>query len=74
MKIKKPNEIILLEDHAEMVLYDRHNKEKARTLISLCDVELVRYYRWGLNNGGYIYCKELNVKLHRFILNVTKVP
>jgi hypothetical protein len=34
-----------------MILYDNNNKEKARTLIDLEDVEKCKPFRWGINKG-----------------------
>ena len=49
-KIKRtkfdPNEIILYEDFAELILYDENGNEKVRALIDLEDVEKIKQYKW----------------------------
>lgn len=71
-----PNEIIIYEDYAEMIIYDNRGNEKARTLIDIEDIERVKEYKWHLSKDGYI-STNINSKvtrkiisLHRFIMNV----
>lgn len=64
-----PNEIIEYDDYAEMVIYDKDNNEIARTMIDLEYVELVKKYKWGLTNHGYVFCSSIRQQLHRFIMN-----
>lgn len=61
------NEIIIYEDYAEMILYDKDNKEIARTLIDLDDVDRVKQYKWRLNDNNYVIRDDM--RLHRFIMN-----
>ena len=42
-----PNEIILYENYAEMLLYNRQGEVIASTLIDLDDVEKVNNFTWG---------------------------
>lgn len=72
-RIKKdPNEIVLYEDYAEMILYDKNCNEIARALISLEDIEKVRKYKWRLDQKGYVITQEHKkskvIRLHRFIM------
>lgn len=72
-KIKRtkfdPNEIILYEDFAELILYDEDGNEKARALIDSEDVEKIKQYKWCYSNG-YVGCHKLKDRLHRFILEL----
>jgi len=65
-----PNDVILLDDHAEIVLRDAKGRETARALIDLEDVERVRKHKWSLNDKGYVRCRVRGktVYLHRFLL------
>ena len=42
---KDPNEIIVHEDYAEIILYDKNCNEKDRALIDLDDVYKVKQYK-----------------------------
>ena len=68
---QEPNDIIIYEDYAEVILYNRQGEEKARTLIDVEDVDRVREYKWGFN-GRYVNCGILRISLHRFIMNAPK--
>ena len=61
------NEIIEYEDYAEIILYDKHGNEVARTMIDLEYVDVVKNYKWCFL-GGYAYSYQLK-QLHRFIMN-----
>lgn len=65
--IKDPNEIIIYEDYAEIVLYNRKCEEIGRALIDVDDVNKVKQYKWSLCKG-YVNSYP-NIKLHRLILN-----
>jgi len=74
-----PNEIILHENYAEIVLYNRHilgveQTEKARTLISLEDVERCSNLKWYLSGTLYVCSggKEKAIYLHKLIMNGSK--
>lgn len=49
-----PNEIIHYDDHAEIVLYDQKNREKARTSIDLDCLPFVESVKWYLRPDGYV--------------------
>ena len=51
---KDPNEIIVHEDYAEIILYDKNCNEKDRALIDLDDVYKVKQYKWCLDAYGYV--------------------
>lgn len=73
---KDPNEIIIYEDYAEIVLYFK-NKEYARTPVDLADVGKIKKYKWYKTPEGYVKAerKRINGKkisaifLHRLIMN-----
>jgi len=63
-----PNEIILHENHAEIVIYDRKQNEKARVKIDLEDIGKVSVFKWHMSARGYIQTNSQNkLKLHRLI-------
>ena len=66
------NEIVLKDDHAEMVIRNKKNEIVAVTLIDLDDVEKVSKYKWNVfpaKDRIYIYTRyPQHMKLHRFIL------
>jgi len=72
--INDPNEIILYDDYAEMIIYNVECEEVARTKISLNKVEFVKQHKWCLDGKGYIWTSfnNRNLKLHRFITNADK--
>lgn len=49
-----PNEIVLHDDYAEMILYDVHNQEKARVIIDVEDADIVSSTKWYLRPDGYV--------------------
>lgn len=63
------NEIIVIEDHAELIIYDRNNNEKCRAFIDIEDVDRVSKYKWCTDGRGYGHNEKVG-KLHRFILNI----
>lgn len=48
------NEIILYDQHAEILLYDKTNTEKARAIIDLESIPVVSGVRWYLRPDGYV--------------------
>lgn len=69
-----PNEIIIHDEYAEIVLYNKvpagiEPTEKARTKISLYDIGRVRDIKWKLMSNGYVFNNEHGL-LSRFILNM----
>jgi hypothetical protein len=72
MRQKSENEIIIYNDYAEMILYNRKGKEKARTIIDIDKINIVKQCRWFLNSKGYIQTCSIGkiVNLSRFLLNL----
>ena len=73
--IYQPNEILLFQDHGEIILKDKNGEETGRAIIDLDDVDRCRQYKWHLKrtNGrtNYVIASLPNnqkVHLHRFIL------
>lgn len=65
------NEYIIHDEYAEIKLYDKDLKEKARAIIDLDDIERCKPYKWTLRNDNYVATKKdyKHIKLHRFIAN-----
>jgi hypothetical protein len=79
MYASNPNKIIKYDNYAEIILYDKHGFEKAKSKISLQDIPMVLKYRWHLTNKGYVKTtinsrkntKRKEILLHRYLINVT---
>ena len=72
--IKDPNEIVLYEDYAEIILYDKQCEEIARTLIDLEDIDKVKDCKWRMNDQGYAITDIVGglggkIRLHRLIMD-----
>lgn len=67
--IYEPNDIEYYNDYAELILRNKYCEEIARTKIDLDDVERVRRHKWCVS-GGHVICRNLNIFLHRFIMNL----
>jgi hypothetical protein len=66
-----PNEIVEKEDYFEIILYDKYNKEKARTLVSKDCLDIIKQHKWHLNGRNEV-CTTINksrIKMHRLLLN-----
>ena len=69
-KKKEPNKIILRENYAEMVLYNKDDEEVARALIDLDDIEKVKEYRWCLTDGYVVHSRrKKQISMHRLIMD-----
>lgn len=79
--IYDPNDYEILDDHAEIILRDKHGDEIGRALIDLEDVERCKQYKWyrriGTGNTNYCMASISNgtksggkkIFLHRFIMD-----
>lgn len=69
-----PNEVVIHEDYAEIVLYGIGNIERARTSIDLDSLPLVEGYKWCIDSDGYAISnsKGKHTKLHRLLTNPPK--
>jgi hypothetical protein len=68
------NEIVGYEDFAEIVLYNKQDKEIARAIIDLEDIEKCKDYKWRINDKGYIITdikgeQGKKLRLHRFLMD-----
>lgn len=70
--IKTPNEIIINNNFAEVVLYNYKCEPIAKAIIDLDDIEKVSKYKWYVDKNGYIRhdYKDGTIYLHRYIMNV----
>lgn len=68
-----PNEIIVHSDYAEIVLYDRHNQEKARAIIDVDRIDDVIDTKWYQRPDGYVAANNYRGRgytyLHSVVLN-----
>ena len=64
------NEIVEYDNYAEIILYDKYNNEKARTLIDLDDVDRCKQLKWSMT-GNYVCNSKTKILLHRFLLNTS---
>lgn len=62
------NEIVIDNDVAYVLIYDKDGKETCRATIDLEDVERVKGLKWSLLSG-YAWCTSKETYLHRFILD-----
>lgn len=65
------NEIILYNDHAEIILYNKNQKEIARATIDLDDIEKIKDYRWNFDTKkGYAttHYDDKIICLHNLIM------
>jgi len=65
-----PNEIVLHNDYAEVVLYDRANKEIGRAIIDLDDVEIIKNLKWHLTADGYAAHGEDRLAMHNRVIGI----
>jgi len=69
--IYSPNDYIIHEDYAEILLRNKKNKHIASALIDLDDVEKCKLHKWHLKDKlKYVCCSigKKNISLHRYIL------
>lgn len=72
---KSPQEIIIHEDYAEVIVLNKRYEEKARIKIDLEDIEKIRKYKWNIDGNGYgSYSNgKDNICMHRYILNCNDI-
>ena len=67
------NEIVIKENHAEIILYNSFNEEKGRAIIDLDNVCLCKKAKWYLRPDGYVATNDYDglgyTYLHLLILN-----
>ena len=63
------NEIIICKEYAKIILYNKENKEKNRTIIDLEDVKKCKNIRWRVTSAGYVVSGSHKfLKLSRFAI------
>ena len=69
--IRDENEIIVGEDYAEIVLYDKTCIEKYKALIDLDDVDNVKKYKWCVGKNGDVMRQQNGkiISLNRVIVD-----
>ena len=65
-----PNKIVLYDEYAEIIIYNKDCEEVARALIDIEDVDKIKNYKWCLSHG-YAYNIKSDIRLHRLIMNCT---
>jgi len=74
-----PNEMVIHDDFAEIILEDKNRNETGRTKVDLSDLPLLSKYRWAIKKGKrgtYVSGRRLGsddkVLLHRVLLDATE--
>ena len=74
--MRDKNEIIIRDDYAILIILDRKNEPKAKCLISIDKIPLVKDYIWSLTSNGYTFSRTKNSQkgdlIHRLIMNPDK--
>lgn len=68
-----PNDIIVEEDIALIVMRDTMGKETGRAMIDKSDIDVAKKHKWYLNNSGYAITRvnhKEQILLHRLIMNL----
>jgi hypothetical protein len=63
------NEIIIYDDFAEVVLYDKNNNEIAQALIDVDIVDKVKEFKWSISGRNYVVCSSNKIKLHDLVMD-----
>ena len=65
-----PSTIKRCDDHAEIIIEDKHKNIVGIGIIDIEDIDKCIYYRWSINNLGYIVTYKNNkcILLHKLIL------
>jgi len=75
--IYQPNEYIIYDDYAEIILKNKDCKEVGRAIIDIDDVDKCKEYKWHIrksNNAQYVIAsikgsQNKKIHLHRLIMN-----
>ena len=63
-----PNEIVIYDDYAEIILYNKQCEEVGRTIIDIDDINKIKDYKWYLDREGYVINNKIG-RLHRYLMN-----
>lgn len=66
---RKPSDIDINGDYAEIVLRDKNCNEVCRAIIDVDDIWKVKEYRFRLSSDGYVRTKRNTLFIHRIILD-----
>lgn len=69
-----PNEINIIDNHAEIVLYNKRNDKIGIAIIDIDDIDKCKSYKWSINSNGYARNGKHNLFLHNLILNINVLP
>ena len=69
--IHDPNEYYFCRGVVYIYLYNNKHEHIASAIIDREDFDKVKYYKWRLNNSGYVLSSKVGL-LHRFILDCPK--
>ena len=78
--LSDPNEIVIKNNVAEIILCDKKHKEIARAIIDTKDVKKIKKFKWCIGSAGYVETKTggIPAKLSHIVLGVTpnmkKIP
>ena len=64
------NEVVISDESAEIILYDKHNHEKARAIIDLENVDVISNTKWYLRPDGYVATNNFNSKGYTYLHDV----
>ena len=73
---REPNEIIIKDNIAEVLLYNNKNKESARAIIDAEDVDKVEKFKWHLDSYGYVQAsfkrreKKHPTRMHHIVMGI----
>lgn len=72
---RTPNEVVLNDAYAELIIYDRGKNPIVKTKIDIDDIEFCSKYKWSLKSKRCTYIGTVidgkSVALHRLLLGVT---
>jgi hypothetical protein len=69
---KLPNDIIINEDYAEIILRNNKGDETQRAMIDIEDVEMVKKKKWYYNGKYVVSGYNPTIRLHSFIMTPAK--
>jgi hypothetical protein len=70
-----PNEIVIYENYAEIIVYDKFGNERDRTKIDLEDVKKCKLHKWhkkeSVHGKEYLFTRinGTPIRLHRYVLD-----
>jgi len=70
--IQTPNDVIMYEAYAEIVLRNVKQEEVARCIVDIGDIDKLTKYKWSLKDNGYVRTaiKSKTMYIHRLLLDL----